>query len=75
MGSRPGVQGSAIAAFNPFGCSEMCVVQTRFLFLGLSGSGRGNSSIYNKKFASSVGKNGLVEVVKKVVLNNAISTP
>ena len=37
--SRPGAQGSAITAFNP-GCSEICVVQIRVLFLNLSGSGR-----------------------------------
>ena len=39
---RPGAQGSVISAFNPFGCSVMCVMLTRVLFPGLSGSGRGN---------------------------------
>ena len=46
--SRPGAQGSPISAFNPLGCSAMCAIQTRVLFLGLSGSGRGNSNIYIK---------------------------
>ena len=44
--SRPGTQGSAISAF--FGGSEMCVMQTGFLFLSLSACGGGNSSIYIK---------------------------
>ena len=32
------------------GCSEICVAQTRFLFLSLSGGGRGNLSIYKKVY-------------------------
>ena len=46
--SGPGAQGSAISAFNPLGLSVMFVMQTRVLFLSLSGSGGGNSSIYIK---------------------------
>ena len=45
---RPGAQGSAISAFNPFSCSEMWVAQTGVLFLSLSGSNSGNSSIYDE---------------------------
>ena len=43
---RPGAEGSAVSAFNPLGCSAMCVMPTRVLFLSLSGSGRGNSNVY-----------------------------
>ena len=46
--SRPGTQGSAISAFNPLADSAMCAMQTGVLFLGLSGSGRGNSKVYVK---------------------------
>ena len=40
-------QGSAIAAFNTL-AAQTCVALKRVLFLDLSGSVGGNSSIYNK---------------------------
>ena len=45
--SRPHAQGSAISAFNPY-AAQRCVAQTGIFFLSLSGSGRGNSSVYVK---------------------------
>ena len=44
----PGDQGPAIAAFNPFDCLEIYVVQTEILFLSQSGIGRSNTSIYHE---------------------------
>ena len=44
---RQGPQGSAICAFNSL-AAQTCVVQTRVLFLSLSGDGGGTSSIYNE---------------------------
>ena len=46
--SRPGAQGVCHICIYPFGCSVMCVTQTRVLFLSLSGNGGGNLSIYVK---------------------------
>ena len=39
---------SAISAFNPLAAQHMCAMPTGVLFLGLSGSGRGNLNIYTK---------------------------
>ena len=47
---------------------------TRIFFLCLSGSGKGNSSIYVKRFISIVGKNGLVGMLEIYQVNNAISS-
>ena len=56
------------------GCSAMCVMLTRVLFLSLSGSGRGNSNIYIK------GLPAVLEGVGQLVCltgftNDAISAP
>ena len=42
------LQGSFIFAFNPLDGSAMCAMQTGVVFLGLSGSGRGNLNVYIK---------------------------
>ena len=69
---RPDAQMHEITALN-LCCSEMCVSQTRVLFLSLSCSGASDLSVYNKsepalllKWASWCAQEG--------VLNNAIST-
>ena len=46
----------------PFGFSEMYVVQTRFLFLHLSG--RGNTSIYNSDVPAVLEGMGLMEYLR-----------
>ena len=40
------------------GCSEICVVQTRVLFLSLSGSGEGNLTIYSRRLPAVLERMG-----------------
>ena len=49
--SRPGAQGSVIAAFNPLAAPKH-VTQTRVLFLSLSGGDGGDSNVYIKDLPS-----------------------
>ena len=57
---RPGAQGSAISAFNVLAAHGYDVVQTWVLFLSLSGSGRGNSSIKNKGLSAMLERMGRI---------------
>ena len=66
--SRPGAKGSAMAAFNPF-AAQWCVAQTRIPFLGLSGSGRGNSSIYSAGLWALLEWIGWIGVLERIYKN------
>ena len=63
--SRPCAQGSAISAFIHLAV-QRCVLCIQGFFLGLSGSGGDNSSIYIQRSTSNVGRNGQIVVLKKV---------
>ena len=45
--NKLGAQGSAIAVFIPL-AAQSCIAQTMVFFFSMSGSGRGDLSVYNK---------------------------
>ena len=55
-------------------CSEVCVVQTGVLFLSLTCSGRGDSSIYNKCYLQHL-KEWISWCAPKGVPNDAFAAP
>ena len=61
---RPGSQAYAITAFNSL-ATKRCVIQTRVLFLSLSGSAVG-AQMSIKRFASNLGENWQFGVIRKV---------
>ena len=69
----PGVQRSAIAAFNPL-AAQRSVVQTEVLFHSLLGSGRGDSRIYDKSYQQCQ-REWAGCSAQEGVANNAISAP
>ena len=69
--SRLGAQGSIITAFNPLAV-QTHAAQTRVLFLSLSGSGRSDSSFYNRGLPAVLERMGKL-LCTGWLPNNAIS--
>ena len=62
---RPGVQGSAITAFNPL-AAQRCVAQTKVPFISLSIGGSANLSRHNKSLPAILERMGSLVSLKDV---------